>query len=472
MTNFDLTTEKRAKLFSSVAGKLEEYYRNTSELKVTPELNLEKIREIIRKHNFEVPLDEIEAASLVIEGLKKYIVHTPHPRYYGLFNPRASFPSVIADLITATFNPQLAAWSHSPYASETENYLVQEFGKKLGYDTSDIDGVFATGGAEANLTAVLCALNHSVPGFANKGLIGMDGRPLLYCSSEAHHSVIRAARSVGIGKESVRMIRVNDNMVIRTVDLKMTIESDLKSGSIPFMIIGTAGSTGTGSIDDLNTLSELANQFGLWFHIDAAYGGAAILNSESAHWIKGVERADSITLDVHKWLSVPMSASMFITRQREILGKTFRIDTEYMPKEADKLQITDPYSHSIQWSRRFIGLKLYLSLLIFGWKGFSEVIWHQIEMGNLLRELLGKNGWIVKNRTPLPVVCFTDPEHEGNTDFAREVCDRVIKSGEAWISVYPVNGKNTLRACITNYATSPDDIEALVETVNKFRDNI
>jgi len=462
MTNFDLTTEKRAKLFSSVAGKLEEYYRNTSELKVTPELDLEKIQEIIRKHDFEVPLDEIEAAGLVIEGLKKYIVHTPHPRYYGLFNPRAGFPSIIADLITATFNPQLAAWSHSPYASETENYLVQEFGKKLGYDTSDIDGVFATGGAEANLTAVLCALNHYFPRFANEGLIGLDRRPLLYCSSEAHHSVIRAARSVGIGKDSVRMIGVNHNMVIRTEDLIMAIQSDLKSGMIPFMIIGTAGATGTGSIDDLEALSEIANRLDLWYHVDAAYGGAAILNSESAHWLTGIERADS----------GPMSASMFITRHREILNKTFRIDNAYMPKEADRLQITDPYSHSIQWSRRFIGLKLYLSLLIFGWKGFSEVIWHQVEMGNLLRELLEKNGWTVMNRTPLPVVCFTDTGHDEDPGFARKICDRVIKSGEAWISVYPVNGTNTLRACITNYATSPDDINALVTTVNRFRDKI
>ncbi len=238
------------------------------------------------------------------------------------------------------------------------------------------------------------------------------------------------------------------------------------------MIIGTAGTTGTGSIDDFHALALIAIRYKLWFHIDAAWGGAAVLNPETRQWVSGIEKADSVTFDVHKWLSVPMSSSMFITRHREILGKTFRITTDYMPKDAENLEITDAYTHSIQWSRRFIGLKLYLSMMVFGWKGYSEVIQHQVEMGNLLRSMLQENGWVVINQTPLPVVCFTDEKYKSDPSFTKRICERVIGSGEAWISLYPVNGINTIRACITNYNTSPDDVQALVSTVNRVRSEL
>jgi glutamate/tyrosine decarboxylase-like PLP-dependent enzyme len=238
------------------------------------------------------------------------------------------------------------------------------------------------------------------------------------------------------------------------------------------MIIGTAGTTGTGSIDDLHALALIAKRYSLWFHVDAAWGGAAVLNPDTRQWVSGIEKADSITFDVHKWLSVPMSSSMFITKHREILGKTFRIATDYMPKDAEKLEITDAYTHSIQWSRRFIGLKLYMSMMVFGWKGYSEIIQHHVDMGNLLRSMLQENGWVVINHTPLPLVCFTDEEYKSDPSFAKRICEKVINFGEAWISVYPVNGINTIRACITNYNTSHDDVHALVATVNRVRSDL
>lgn len=468
-TGFDLTPGKRAELMEYLVADLEDYYSRTSDLRVTPDLDPGMIRSFIRKADLDDPADAKEVVAMVTEGLRKFIVHTPHPRYYGLFNPRAGFPGIIADLITATFNPQLAAWSHSPYASEVENFLIAEFGARIGFPKSSVDGVFATGGAEANITAVLCALTEAFPTFAGKGILDLGGRPLIYCSSESHHSVVRAARTSGLGKESVRMLPVNDRMEIRTDLLEEKIAADRESGHLPFMVIGTAGTTGTGSIDDLDRLADIAKRNGLWYHIDSAWGGAAVVHPGTKAWVKGIERADSVTLDVHKWLSVPMSASMFITGNRDILDRTFRITNEYMPKDAEALDIVDPYTHSIQWSRRFIGLKLYLSLAIFGWKGFAETIWHQVKMGNLLRDELTANGWIIMNNTPLPLVCFTDREGLSDSSYAKRLCEKVVRSGEAWVSVYPVKGVNTIRACITNYNTSPEDIKALVATVNRFR---
>ncbi|MBG0859020.1 MAG: pyridoxal-dependent decarboxylase [Bacteroidales bacterium] len=469
MTKFDLTSEERAGLFRMLIPELESYYSNTSELRVTPPLDPDEIRKVVRMADFNHPENINDAVRKIIDSLRNYIVHTPHPRYYGLFNPRPNFPSVVADLLTAAFNPQLAAWSHSPFAAEVENYLISEFGRKVGFPSEETDGVFATGGAEANITAVLCALNNAIPGFANEGLFSLKARPVIYCSSEAHHSVIRAARTSGLGKDSVRMIDADAKGAVRPDILEKSVLSDRSEGYLPFMVIGTAGTTGTGSIDDLHGLASVAQRHSLWYHIDAAWGGAAVLNPETRKWVSGIEKADSVIIDVHKWLSVPMSSSMFITRHREILGKTFRITTDYMPKDAEKLEITDAYTHSIQWSRRFIGLKLYLSLMVFGWRGYSEIIEHQTEMGNLLRKVLRENGWIVINHTPLPLVCFTDEKHKSDPSFTRNISEKIIRSGEAWVSVYPVNGISAIRACITNYNTSPEDINALVKSVNKAR---
>jgi len=236
------------------------------------------------------------------------------------------------------------------------------------------------------------------------------------------------------------------------------------------MVIATAGATGTGVIDDLGVIGDICTEYKLWFHTDAAYGGAAIFMENGSELLDGIEKSHSITFDVHKWLSLPMCASMFITREKEILGQTFRITADYMPKEANQLDIVDPYTHSIQWSRRFTGLKLYLSLLIFGWEGFRETIQYQADIGDYLKAELTSHGWELYNTSPLPVACFNVPEFHEDPEFVRYICDRVLQSGKAWISIYQVNGKNTLRACITNYNTGKEEINNLIELLDTFRE--
>ena len=416
MTRFDLTSQQRIELFEKLLPELENYYGNIGKLKVASVPNPAEIRKELRKADFKHPIDIREATDLVTSSLSRYSVHISHPMYYGLFNPRPNFASIIADLITAIYNPQLAAWSHSPWAAEVENYLITEFGLKIGFRREEIDGVFATGGAEANITALLCALHNAFPEVLTEGVSAIKSRPLVYCSSESHHSIVRAAKVSGLGSNSVRMIGTDEKGAIRTDILENTILADKRKGFFPLMVIGTAGTTGTGSIDDFYSLASIAEKHSLYFHIDAAWGGASVLNPVSRQWVSGIELADSVTFDVHKWLSVPMSASMFITRHRDLLVRTFRISTDYMPKDAEGLAIIDPYAHSIQWSRRFTGLKLFMSMLVFGWEGYSEVIGHQIEMGNILRAALNESKWLITNNTPLPLVCFTDPHRKSDFD--------------------------------------------------------
>lgn len=467
--NFDFNEKQRKEILNTVFNKIEHYYANTKDYSITPNLNLEEIKSLVETPDLDLGNKTHDVIEHIINGLETYSVHTPHPKYFGLFNPRANFAGIIADFITASYNPQLAAWSHAPFAVEAEAHVIREFISKFSLDKNSADGVFTTGGAEANLTAVLCALNKKYPDFAKSGLFGLNKKPVIFCSQEAHHSVQKAAKIVGLGYDLVKPIATEDGLKINTKILEQEINILDNSEYAPLMVIGTAGTTGTGTIDDLIKISTICKTNNIWFHVDAAYGGAAVLSSKLKHLLNGIEFSDSITFDAHKWMSVPMGTSIFLTANQEILGKTFRITTEYMPKEANDMEIVEPFTHSIQWSRRFIGLKVYLSLLFYGWKGYDKIISHQAEIGDYLREKLIENGWSIKNNTKLPVVCFTDKQFESDLNFTSSILDNILSKGKSWLSVYPINKIPTFRACITNYDTTKVEIDELIEELNEER---
>jgi glutamate/tyrosine decarboxylase-like PLP-dependent enzyme len=234
------------------------------------------------------------------------------------------------------------------------------------------------------------------------------------------------------------------------------------------MIAATAGTTNAGAIDPLPECADVAANENLWLHVDAAWGGAAALVPELRPLLAGIERSDSITFDAHKWLSVPMGAGLFITRQTGILNRTFGVTTAYMPKEGVGLDVVDPHLHSMQWSRRFTGLKVFLSLAAAGWSGYESAIRHQTAMGKLLRDMLAADDWDIANDTPLPVVCFA--VRGGDAERQKAIAMSIVSSGEAWISTTLVVGTRTvLRACITNFLTQPSDIEALVTALRRAR---
>jgi glutamate/tyrosine decarboxylase-like PLP-dependent enzyme len=252
-------------------------------------------------------------------------------------------------------------------------------------------------------------------------------------------------------------------------ELEQQIAKDKGDGYEPLMIVATTGTTGSGAIDPIQALSQIAARNSCWIHADAAYGGAVVMTEKYKHLLEGVEQADSITFDAHKWLSVPMATSMFLTRHKHILGQTFRIRTDYMPSDDDDIQDLGSFGHSIQWSRRFIGLKLYLPLLVFGWRGYEQTILHQVELGKMLKEKLLQNDWTIDNETDLPVLCFSNEDSAEDPDFTTKVAAKIVESGKAWISTYPIGGRVTIRACITNYSTSENDLDALVEALNDER---
>lgn len=464
--SFDFTATTRKEVLAKVHADLEAYYSNTNERRVASEWNVEEIKNYVKSLSFEHPNEINQVLDQVINGLEQYAVHVPHPNYHGLFNPRPNFASIIADLITATYNPQLAAWSHSPFANEIEQHVINEFGKRIGFEKA-MDGTFCTGGAEANHTALLCALNHAFPNFNELGVSGIDLPPVIYCSFESHHSVEKAAKMSGLGTKSVKYIQLNDQLQMDVDALRVQIEEDIKNGLRPLMIVGTAGTTGAGAIDDLNDLHLLSRKYNTWFHVDGAYGGAIAVSEKYRSFVSGIEHADSLTLDLHKWFSVPMASSLFMTSNRSILHQSFSIKTAYMPDEIEAQQTIDPYVHSVQWSRRFIGLKIYLPLAVHGWEGYEQVINDQVDLANQMRKLLRDKGWQVVNSSDLPVICFNRGEYRA--DEMKHIVDAIANSGKAWISTYPINGVTTARFCITNYNTTDVELGALLDLLEEYK---
>jgi glutamate/tyrosine decarboxylase-like PLP-dependent enzyme len=466
-----LNVEKRESLWTTVAMAIESYLQSVEGLGVAPELNVADVRGFAESFTFAQPLAPQETFLWVASELIRNQVHTAHPQYFGLFNPAPTAMGIAADTLVATLNPQLAAWSHSPLAVEMERHLVCSIAEKFGLPREESDGVFTSGGAEANQTGLLSALFHRWPEIATVGLRGLKEEPVFYISAEGHHSFLKAARAAGLGADSLREIDVTDDLRMNLDSLRAAIQRDRANGYTPFLIVATAGTTGAGVVDPLAGIHSLAREHGLWFHVDAAWGGAASLVPELRPVLAGIERADSITFDAHKWLSVPMGASLFLTQHPDILTRCFATQTAYMPKEGEGLKVVDPFAHSLQWSRRFIGLKLFLTLAVAGWDGYATAIRHQAKMGDLLRNRLAQENWQIVNQTPLPVVCFTDSRVDWNLTECQRIANAVVASGQAWISTIQLGKQKrpALRACITNYRTESSHIDALLAILRQVR---
>ena len=428
---------------------------------VWPSIDPEEIREhLASRYDFSraIPLEDV--ASDVEEMLRRWQVQITHPRYLGLFNPSVTFSSVLADTLVATYNPQLAAWRTAPAPNEIERHTLGWLAGKFGLP-SDAIATFTSGGAEANLSAVIAALTHAFPDYGDDGIRSLAAAPTIYLSAEAHHSFSKIAHMAGLGRKSLRVISTDADLKMDIGALVREIRQDRENGFIPLMVVGTAGTTAVGAIDPLPELAQLCRGEGMWFHVDAAWGGAAILAPSLRDHIAGIESADSITCDAHKWFSVSMACGMFFCRYPETVARAFRASASYMPGSTGGTTF-DPYTNSVQWSRRFTGLKLFMSLAERGESGQAAMIEHQARMGEVLKEFLITAGWRIVNKTPLPVVCFTKDGLDV-PDFLADVRSEQI----AWISEVHIDGASAVRACISSFKTTEVEIRDVVDAITR-----
>lgn len=394
--------------------------------------------------------------------LRRHAVRSDHPRYFGLFNPPALVSAIAGDLVASAINPQLAVWSHAPAAAEIERRLLRLFGTAV-WPRTESAGVFTSGGSEANATALLAALSRRYPDWHREGLPRAGPRPAIYASAESHLAWIKIARACGLGSEAVRLAPTDDGLRLTGPALDRAIRAE--SGWTPVMVVATAGTTAHGAIDDIAGIAEVGRGHRAHVHVDAAWAGAALIHPQRAKLLDGVGHADSVTIDPHKWLSVPMGAGIYLARDWRALSEAFSVDASFMPSASHKRR--DAYIHSIQWSRRFIGAKLFAAMATLGLDGYRALIDRSFALGDRLREALRKEDWLVLNDTPLPVVCFAP--RDGDDECVRSIAAATLASGAGWIASVGFRDRLALRACITSFETTEADIDALVCAVGAAR---
>jgi glutamate/tyrosine decarboxylase-like PLP-dependent enzyme len=439
--------------------ELEAAHRRVQGGPVTPTIDMQKFRAELERFDFEQPQPLEEALRWAIERLEHGIVQMSNPRYFGLFNPGANFPAQCADRLTGLFNPQLASSASSPVPVAMESHVIRAVARRAAFG-DDATGHFATGGSEANYTALICALTAAHPKFSEGGVRAFSGPVKFYTSRDCHIAWLKIAHQAGVGRSGLRLVDTDGRGRMDPEALLKAIADDRAAGAVPVMIVATAGTTGAGMIDPLHACADIAKQQALWLHIDAAWGGAALASNRLRGLLDGIERADSITIDAHKWLATTMGCAIFISRRADLLSEAFHASTSFMPSS---ISAVDPYLNSMQWSRRFLGLRLFLALATAGWEGLGAHVERGVEVIERVKERLLASGWRVANDSSLAVLDAIPPAALGDV---RTLVRRVVASGRAWVAPTTFEGQDVVRICATNGETLMSDVDALVAALN------
>jgi glutamate/tyrosine decarboxylase-like PLP-dependent enzyme len=426
---------------------------------VVPTFDVAAFKRELAAFDFQAPQPLEELLSWSMAQLEHGIVHMTHPRYFGLFNPAPSFPAECADRIAGAFNPQLATWTTAPAAVEIESHVVKAVALRAGLP-AESTGHCTSGGSEANCTALLCALTRADPGFATNGARAFSGPPVFYISQDSHLAWLKIAHQTGIGRAAARLVATDGHGRLNPRALEETIREDRARGAIPVMVVATAGTTTGGMIDPLVRCAEIAREQALWYHVDAAWGGALLAAERLRSALRGIELADSITIDAHKWFATTMGCGMFMTRHPAVLPAVFHVATSFMPSNNAHV---DPYVTTAQWSRRFLGLRLFLSLATAGWEGYAAHVERAIKLMALLKEELEKRGWAIANDSPLALLCVDARPEFGEM---RPLVSRIVASGRAWVAAAKFEGRDVMRICLTHGEASQEDIFEFVRALS------
>lgn len=451
---------ERDRIGSWLQLELEQALRRVQAGPVTPTLDLQRFRAELNGFDFNEPRPLEDALRWTIERMEHGIVQMANPRYFGLFNPGANFPAQCADRIAGCFNPQLASSASSPVPVALETHMIRTLAHRAGFG-DEATGHFATGGSEANYTALLCALTGAHANFSAEGARAFAGPVKFYTSRDCHIAWLKIAHQAGIGRAALRLVDTDGRGRLDPAALQAAIALDRAAGAVPVMVVATAGTTGGGMIDPLHACADIAKQQGLWFHVDAAWGGAALASNRLRVVLDGIERADSVTIDAHKWFATTMGCAMFITRRGELLSEAFHASTSFMPSSISGV---DPYLNTMQWSRRFLGLRLFLALAAAGWDGMGAHVERGVEVIERIKQRLLALRWTIANDSPLAVLDAIPPAHLGEV---RDLVRRVVASGRAWVAPALFEGRDVVRICATHGETGMDDVDALIVALNE-----
>jgi aromatic-L-amino-acid/L-tryptophan decarboxylase len=389
----------------------------------------------------------------------------PSPRFFGYVLGSGEPIAAAADLLASVLNQNATAWRSGPAAASIEQLVTQWLAEAIS--CPGFVGILTGGGSSANLSALAMARESRMP--ANER--GIRELGTMYASTEVHMSIPKAIALLGIGREQLRLIPCDEKFRIRIDLLRQSIATDLADGKKPIAIVGTAGTVATGSIDPLREMATIANEVGAWFHVDGAYGALAAIARPAD--FDGIERAESISLDPHKWLYQPLDCGCLLYRDRSQARRTFAFTGDYAkPVQEHPVESFAFFEQSVELSRRFRALKLWLSLRYHGLANFRAQIENDLTCARHLASLTEKNEELeLLAPVPLSAVCFRYlPPSSGLSDAQIDelnlrILTNILRRGRVYFSNATIGGRFALRACIVNHRTTQADVEAVIDEV-------
>ncbi len=471
---FEFDSESRCRLGYQLIDRINEYFALLPDRAVQLPAD-RRTFESLHDAMPETGVESAEAAAAVLDDVCREMIdkgfHVPSANYFGLMNPTPTYMAVLAEALVAALNPQLATLARSQLASKVEHETVRWIGQRV-FDTdaeSPFAGTFTSGGNEANFSAIAMALAQHFPKCIDNGIASIGAQPVLYSSEEAHHSLDKSAGLLGLGRRALRRIAINDRLQVDPHKLAARIAEDYATGLKPFCVIGTAGTTNSGAVDDLEALADICRRYGLWFHVDGAYGAAATFSDKHRDLVRGIEQADSVTIDPHKWLAMPFAAGVILTRHSDTLRKAFEVTTPYMPRVANP-DLIDNFKVSTQWSRRMNSLKLWLTLRVHGRRSYEELIDRQLRLARSFHDWLGTSeSFEIAAPMYLPIVNFRVRANGRSEEEIKAanlaVVDEVTRDGQRWISSTVVNGRSVIRMMVISYLSDEHNLEGLKQAL-------
>jgi aromatic-L-amino-acid decarboxylase len=416
----------------------------------------------------EPPPEEGRIPEEVLERAARDILpvagRVDHPKFFAFVPSSPTWPGVLADFMAAGHNIFQGTWLGASGPSQLEVVVLDWFRVWLGYPET-AGGLFTSGGSAASLDAFVAAREEA----------GAPDRPTVYMSDQSHTALSRAATIVGVRPECVRMVSSDDYYRIDMDALARRIEEDRAAGFTPIAVCGTAGTTNTGAIDPLDALADLCEREGIWLHVDAAYGGFAVLTDRGKELFVGLNRADSIAMDAHKWLFQPFETGCLMVKDVRQLEEAFSVHPEYLQDTDWGRDHPNFGDRGLQLSRSFRALKVWMSIQTFGMAAFRRSIARGMDLAIRAEQYVRASELLqIANPASLGVVCFrVNPLGADRDDPALEAINeavqaRVIDSGTAMMSSTRLRGLYTLRMCILNHTTTWDDVRSTLEAIERF----
>jgi glutamate/tyrosine decarboxylase-like PLP-dependent enzyme len=474
---------ERARAFGDALVELwEEWLRRLPDLEVWQARTAPEVRDAVAIDVPDAPMADADLLDYLREAAFGSSFYPGHPRFLAYVSGTGTVPGAAADLLAAALNMNVGAWVLSPFATEVEEKLVEWFASRFGLPDG-AGGLLTSGGAMANFVALKVARDHRAGWDVRADGVAAGPRLAMYMSHETHVVSVRAADMLGLGSGAVRTLDVDDGYRLRVDRLRHAIRRDRDEGVVPFAVVASAGTVATGAVDPLREIADVCGEERVWMHVDGAYGGPAAFTDDLRPLFAGVERADSIAFDPHKWLYTPHSGGCVLVRDAQHLGDSFAVSPTYTRQDKERTGRGIDFGQlGPQFSRGFWALKVWVSLLAHGWDAYRRRISHDAELARYLGRLVEeREAFELACPVGLSICCFRYvppdlPAVQGRDRYLDALNERLMtevqQDGRVFFSNAVLDGRYVLRVCIVNFRTEADDLEAVLDVAEELGDKL